>query len=77
MDVFSEIRPDTWTHASQLLQRPRVVLEQAFKHLASGGYLEMQDADFPMHAVDDSLAGTALWKWNMCMVDGASKAGRP
>jgi trans-aconitate methyltransferase len=25
----------------------RGVLEQAFKHLAPGGWLEMQDADFP------------------------------
>jgi hypothetical protein len=37
----------------------------------------MQDADFPMKAVDDSLIGTALWDWNMCVVDGAEKAGRP
>jgi hypothetical protein len=56
---------------------PRVVLEQAFKHLAPGGYLEMQDADFPMKAVDDTLAGTALWQWNMHIVEGAARAGRP
>jgi len=56
---------------------PRHVLEQAFKCLAPGGYLEWQDADFPMRAVDDTLAGTALWEWNMAIVDGAAKAGRP
>ncbi len=37
----------------------------------------MQDADFPMKAVDDSMNGTALWEWNMHIVDGAAKAGRP
>lgn len=56
---------------------PRHVLEQAFHNLAPGGYLEMQDADFPMRAVDNSMEGTALWEWNMCIVDGAAKAGRP
>lgn len=37
----------------------------------------MQDADFPMKSVDDSLQGTALWKWNMCIEEGAEKIGKP
>ena len=37
----------------------------------------MQDADFHMKSVDDTLIGTALWEWNMCIVDGAEKAGWP
>jgi SAM-dependent methyltransferase len=56
---------------------PRVVLNQAYKNLAPGGYLEMQDADFPMSCVDNTLEGTTLWKWNMFIVEGAAKAGRP
>jgi hypothetical protein len=56
---------------------PRHVLEQAFCSLAPGRYLEMQDAGFPMKAVDDSLEGTALWEWNMHIVEGAAKMGTP
>jgi hypothetical protein len=37
----------------------------------------MQDADFPMKCVDDSLNGTALWKWNMLVEEGAKKVGKP
>lgn len=37
----------------------------------------MQDADFPMKYVDDSLNGTALWKWNMLIEEGAKKVGKP
>jgi len=55
----------------------RAVLERAFNHLAPGGYLELQDTDFPLRCNDDSLAGTALWEWCMHVVDGAAKAGRP
>lgn len=58
-------------------KNPRYVLEQAFLNLAPGGYLEMQDADFPMKSVDDSLEGTALWQWNQYISEGAAKAGRP
>ncbi len=56
---------------------PRFVLEQAFKHLAPGGYLEMQDTDFPMKCVDDTISGTALWDWNQYIIDGSARAGRP
>ncbi|KAE8443785.1 hypothetical protein EG329_001379 [Mollisiaceae sp. DMI_Dod_QoI] len=79
---------DPWTYSQRFdlihgrlmiscFKDPRGVLEQAFKHLAPGGYLEMQDADFPMKAVDNSLEGTALWDWNMHIVQGAANAGRP
>jgi hypothetical protein len=37
----------------------------------------MQDADFPMKCVDDSLNGIALWKWNMLIEEGAKKVGKP
>ena len=37
----------------------------------------MQDADFPMKSVDDSLSGTALWDWNMYIMEGAAKAETP
>ncbi|PMD34320.1 S-adenosyl-L-methionine-dependent methyltransferase [Hyaloscypha variabilis F] len=55
----------------------RAVLKRAFDALKPGGYLEMQDADFPMKCVDDSLEGTALWKWNMYVEEASAKAGKP
>ncbi|RDW60316.1 hypothetical protein BP5796_11922 [Coleophoma crateriformis] len=56
---------------------PRAVFIQAFAHLAPGGYFEMQDADFPLRCIDDSMRGTALEQWNGYIVDGAARAGRP
>ena len=56
---------------------PSYVFEQAFKSLAPGGYFEMQDTDFPMNAVDDTLMGTDLWSWNQYIIEGSAKAGRP
>jgi hypothetical protein len=80
MDLQPTLRLHPWTPPSLLascFKDPLYVLEQAFKNLAPGGYLEMQDADFPMHAVDKSLEVTALWEWNIHMVEGATKVGRP
>lgn len=79
---------DEWTYSQRFdlihgrllvscFKDPQSVLEQAFNHLAPGGYLEMQDAGFPMGAVDNSMEGTALWQWNMHIVEGAEKARRP
>ena len=79
---------DEWTYSQKFdfihgrllvscFKNPRGVLEQAFNALTPGGYLEMQDADFPMRSVDNTLIGTALWEWNMCIVEGAAAAGRP
>jgi hypothetical protein len=58
-------------------KQPKTVLQSAFDALAPGGYLEMQDACFPGISDDGSLAGTALEKWNDCVVEGARKLGRP
>jgi hypothetical protein len=64
---------DEWTYSQKLdlihgrllvscFRNHRGVLEQAFKHLAPDGWLEMQDADFPMTAVADTLISAALWE---------------
>jgi hypothetical protein len=37
----------------------------------------MQDADFPMKCIDDTLKGTALWKWNICILEGAERVEKP
>ncbi|PVH88934.1 S-adenosyl-L-methionine-dependent methyltransferase [Cadophora sp. DSE1049] len=79
---------DEWTYSQKFdfihgrlmiscFKDPRYVFEQAFKSLAPGGYFEMQDTDFPMKAVDDTLVGTDLWSWNQYIIEGSAKAGRP
>ncbi|KAG4442645.1 hypothetical protein IFR05_001901 [Cadophora sp. M221] len=79
---------DEWTYSQQFdfihgrlmiscFKDPRYVFEQAFKSLAPGGYFEMQDTDFPMKSVDDTLVGTDLWDWNQYIIEGSAKAGRP
>ncbi|KAH7360408.1 S-adenosyl-L-methionine-dependent methyltransferase [Rhexocercosporidium sp. MPI-PUGE-AT-0058] len=79
---------DEWTYSQKFdfvhgrlmiscFKDPRYVFEQAFKSLAPGGYLEMQDTDFPMKSVDDTLVGTDLWDWNQYIIEGSAKAGRP
>jgi len=52
------------------------MFEQAFKHLAPGGYIEMQDADFPGICADDSLINTSLEKWYANILAGAAAMGR-
>jgi len=58
------------------LANPKQMFEQAFKQLAPGGYLEMQDCDFPAVTSDDSMSGTNLGKWFSDMVAGAAALGR-
>jgi SAM-dependent methyltransferase len=78
---------DEWTyeqkfdliHGRLLLScfaNPKRMIEQAFKHLAPGGYLEMQDIDFPARGADDSFTGTTLEKWYNNILAGAAAMGR-
>jgi hypothetical protein len=52
------------------------MFEQAFRHLAPGGYIEMQDADYPAICTDDTLAGSTLNKWYSNIIAGAAAMGR-
>lgn len=56
---------------------PTFVIREAFRSLAPGGYLELQDGYFPMEYVGDIPVESALYKWNELIVKGASKTGRP
>jgi SAM-dependent methyltransferase len=78
---------DEWTyeqkfdliHGRLLLScfsNPKRVFEQAFRCLAPGGWLEMQDADFPARCADSSLAGTPLDQWYNYIVAGGAAMGR-
>ena len=55
---------------------PAAVFVKAFKNLAPGGYLEMQEIYFKPHSYDGTVDGTALQKWNNKLVKGAKKSGK-
>jgi len=55
----------------------RDVFRHAFNTLKPGGYLEMQDAEFPCKSDDRTLDGTALLAWWEHLCEGGAKLGRP
>jgi hypothetical protein len=40
------------------------MIQQAYKSLAPGGYLEIQDGSFPFKYVGDPPVDSAFYKWN-------------
>ncbi|KAH6691662.1 S-adenosyl-L-methionine-dependent methyltransferase [Plectosphaerella plurivora] len=49
---------------------------QAFENLNPGGWLEIQDINFPMRCEDNSIpAGSDLVRWNNLMMEAASRSG--
>jgi hypothetical protein len=42
-----------------------------------GGYLEMQDAVMPMKYIGEVPVDSALYKWNVYVVEASTKAQRP
>jgi len=53
------------------------VFREAFKSLAPGGYLELQDATFPLQYIGEPPVNSNLYKWGEFLGAGAAKAGRP
>lgn len=47
-----------------------------FENLNPGGWVEMVDYYVKLQAVDDSLVGTALEKWNDCVIEGVKRMGK-
>jgi ubiquinone/menaquinone biosynthesis C-methylase UbiE len=66
-----------WRALLTCFSDPRSVIAQAYKQCTPGGYLELQDADFPFHCSDDTFAGTALESWTKGCVEAGIKMGRP
>lgn len=54
---------------------PLSVFKSAYKALAPGGYLEMQDVFFKPHSHDGTTEGTALASWNEILIRGAKQIG--
>ncbi|KAJ4418911.1 hypothetical protein N0V82_005260 [Gnomoniopsis sp. IMI 355080] len=49
---------------------------QAYENLNSGGWIEVQDVQFPLHCDDSTLAATgALKRWSDLMVEAGDKSG--
>lgn len=58
------------------MPNPKKIFQYAFAALEPGGYLEMQDGDFPARCADASLDGTALAKWYSGVLAGFAALGR-
>jgi hypothetical protein len=52
------------------------MFSRAFDSLSPGGYLEMQDGDFPARSDDDSLPNSNLGKWYSSIIAGLIALGR-
>ncbi|KAE8353477.1 S-adenosyl-L-methionine-dependent methyltransferase [Aspergillus coremiiformis] len=74
-------RPFDFIHARELegcIGNDIKFFKQAFKHLAPGGYLEVQAVTSPFLSDDDSLDKAANLKlWMANIVEGLSKFGKP
>lgn len=56
---------------------PASVIAKAFDALIPGGYLEMQDIIIPMKYVGKVPIDSALYKWNVYIIEASTKAQRP
>ncbi|KUJ18903.1 S-adenosyl-L-methionine-dependent methyltransferase, partial [Mollisia scopiformis] len=69
-----------YVHGRALLscfKDPKHVISEAFKSLAPGGYLELQDAVFPFNYIGEPPVDSDLYRWNKLCVEGSTKIGRP
>lgn len=52
------------------------ILRSTYENLNPGGWCEFQDYYAKMQSVDNSLAGTALERWNDCLLEGVRRMGK-
>jgi hypothetical protein len=53
------------------------VINEAFKALAPGGYLELQDGLFLFEYVGEPPVNSGVYRWGKLCVEGSTKIGRP
>jgi hypothetical protein len=53
------------------------VISEAFKSLAPGGYLELQDMVYPFEYAGEPPVNCDLYRWNRLCIEGSTKIGRP
>lgn len=52
------------------------IFESCYENLNPGGWVEFQDYYVKLQAMDDSLAGTALERWNDLVLEGVRRMGK-
>ncbi|KAI1499756.1 S-adenosyl-L-methionine-dependent methyltransferase [Biscogniauxia marginata] len=78
-DEWTFSKPFDFVHGRALMScfnDPGRVIRHAFEHLAPGGYIELQDALFPMNWIGEPPTQSALYRWNERMLEGVQRLGR-
>jgi hypothetical protein len=78
-DEWTYSEPFTFIHGRALMScfdDPSKVVQQAFENLEPGGFIEFQDAIFPMHWVGEPPRDSALFRWNELLMEGLRRIGR-
>ena len=52
------------------------LFRSCYENLNAGGYVELQEYYVEFQCIDNSLAGTALERWNKLILDAVEKTGR-
>ncbi|TRX88120.1 hypothetical protein FHL15_010966 [Xylaria flabelliformis] len=78
-DEWTFNKPFTFVHGRALLScfdDPSKVVKQAFENLEPGGFIELQDALFPMFWIGEPPRQSALYRWNELLMEGLRRIGR-
>ncbi|KAI1342281.1 S-adenosyl-L-methionine-dependent methyltransferase [Xylariaceae sp. FL0016] len=78
-DEWSWSEPFDFIHGRALMScfnDPGAVVKQAYNSTAPGGFIEFQDAIFPMNWIGEPPKESALYRWNEMMCEGVQKLGR-
>ncbi|KAI1259420.1 S-adenosyl-L-methionine-dependent methyltransferase [Xylariaceae sp. FL1019] len=78
-DDWTYTEPFTFVHGRALLScfdDPSKVVQQAFNNIEPGGFIEFQDAFFPMNWVGEPPKDSALYRWNELLLEGLKNIGR-
>jgi trans-aconitate methyltransferase len=52
------------------------VFRSAFEALQPGGWMEMQDVEFPIRCIDDTMRGTSLERWAEALAVSTQNLGK-
>ncbi|KAI0525519.1 S-adenosyl-L-methionine-dependent methyltransferase [Xylaria bambusicola] len=78
-DDWTYNEPFSFIHGRALMScfdDPSRVVKQAYENLEPGGFIEFQDALFPMYWVGEPVKESALYRWNELLMEGVRRIGR-
>lgn len=78
-DEWTYHEPFSFIHGRALMScfdDPSRVVRQAYENLEPGGFIEFQDALFPMYWVGEPPRESALYRWNELLMEGLRRIGR-